>query len=73
LDVKGGLISEVILTLVTLPTKGAKSLPRAENLNQLFIFMGRKFKFSAQGNVKDKSPVVLFHGITSPYSYFEEI
>ena len=30
---KGGLISEGILNLVPLPTKSAKSLPGAENLN----------------------------------------
>ena len=46
---KGGLISEGILTLVPLPTKGAKSLSCAENLNKLFTVKGGKFKFSAQG------------------------
>ena len=34
--IKGGLISEGILTLVPLPEKGAKSLPEAENLKKLF-------------------------------------
>ena len=32
---KGSLISESILTLVPLPTKGTKSPPRAEHLNLL--------------------------------------
>ena len=48
---KGGLISEGILTLLPLlplPTKGAKSLPSAENLNKLFTEKGGKFQFSAQ-------------------------
>ena len=36
--IKGGLISEGILALVPLPTKGAKSLPWAENLNNLALF-----------------------------------
>ena len=31
--IKGVLISECILALVPLPTKGAKSLPEAENLS----------------------------------------
>ena len=30
-------------------------------------------KFNAWKNCKDKSPEVPFHGITSPYSYFEVI
>ena len=30
---EGSLISESILTLVTLPTEGAKSLPSTESLN----------------------------------------
>ena len=34
---KGGLISESALTLVPLPTKGAKSLSSTENLNFLQI------------------------------------
>ena len=34
--IKGGLISEGILTLVPLPEKGAKSLPEAKNLKKLF-------------------------------------
>ena len=34
--IKGGLISEGILTLVPLSEKGAKSLPEAENLKKLF-------------------------------------
>ena len=46
---KGELISEGILTLVPLPTKGAKSNPWAENLNKLFTEKVRKFKFSVQG------------------------
>ena len=33
-----------------MPTKGAKSLPRAKNLNKLFTVIGEKFKFSAQGS-----------------------
>ena len=53
---KGGLISEGILTLVSLPIKGAKSLPWAENLNKLFTEKGRKFEFSAQG--QDLAPFV---------------
>ena len=43
------LFSEHILSLVPLPTKGAKSLPRAENLNKLFGVKGGKFKLSVQG------------------------
>ena len=43
---KGGLISEDILTLVSLPTKGAKSLSWSENLNKLLAVMDEKFKFS---------------------------
>ena len=53
---KGGLISEGILTLVSLPIKGAKSLPWAENLNKLFTGMGEKFKFYAQRS--DLTPFV---------------
>ena len=47
---KGDLISESILTLVPLPIKVAKSIPRAENLNKLFIVMDGKLKFSVQGS-----------------------
>ena len=53
---KGGLILEGILTLVSLPIKGAKSLPWAENFNKLFTGMGEKFKFSAQRS--DLAPFV---------------
>ena len=45
--IKGCLISEGILSLVPLPTKGAKSLSWSENLNKLLTVMGGKFKFSA--------------------------
>jgi hypothetical protein len=45
---KGDLISEGILNLVPLPTKGAKSLPWAENLNFPPITVNNLFKFSAQ-------------------------
>ena len=45
---KGGLISESILILVLLPTKVAKSLPWAENLNNLFTVKGGKSKIPAQ-------------------------
>ena len=45
-SVKGDLISEDILTL---PTKGAKSCPRTENLNKLFTEKDGKFEISAQG------------------------
>jgi hypothetical protein len=37
------------LTLVTLPTKGAKSCPGAENLNFPSFSVNNLFKFSAQG------------------------
>ena len=40
--VKGVLISEGTLTLVPLPTKGAKSLFLAESSKNLFIVMGGK-------------------------------
>ena len=53
---KCGLISEGILTLVQLPTKGAKLISRAENLNKLFPVMGGKFKFPAQES--DLAPFV---------------
>ena len=53
---KGGLISEGILTFVPLPTKGAKSLSIAENLNFLPIKVNNLFKFSAQGS--DLAPFV---------------
>ena len=43
---KGGLVTEGILTLVPLPTKGAESLPW--NLN--FPPLENLFKFSAQGS-----------------------
>ena len=46
---QGGLIWEGVLTLVPLPTKGAKSCPWAENLNKLFAEKCEKFEFSAQG------------------------
>ena len=46
---KGSLISEGILTLVPLPTKGAKSLPRADCLNLPPFTVNNLFKFSAQG------------------------
>ena len=47
---KGGLIiSEGILTLVTLPKKCVKSRPWAENLKKLLIVKGGKFKPDAQG------------------------
>ena len=49
LNFKGGLISEGNLTLVQLPTKGAKSLSWAENFKKLFIVLGGRFKFSAKG------------------------
>ena len=52
----GGLISEDVLTLVPLPTKGAKSLFRAENVNKLFTVMGRTFKFSVEKS--DLTPFV---------------
>ena len=41
---KGGLISEGILTLVPLSTKGAKSLFLAENLKNLYTGMARKYQ-----------------------------
>ena len=47
--IKGGLISEGILSLVPLPKLGAKSCPWAEKLNKLFNEKGGKFKLSAQG------------------------
>ena len=46
--VKGGLISEVILALVSLATKGAKILTWVENLKKLFTKKDRKFKLPAQ-------------------------
>ena len=46
---KGNLISEGILTLVSLPTKGVKSLPWADNSNFLPFAINNVFKFSAQG------------------------
>ena len=53
---KGGLISEVILTLVPLPTKGVKSLFLTENLNVLPITVNNLFKFSARKS--DLAPFV---------------
>jgi hypothetical protein len=44
-----GLISEVVLRLVKLQKKGAKSRHLAENLNWLFTEKGGKLKLSAQG------------------------
>ena len=46
--IKGGLLSEGILTLVPLPTKSAKSLPWAEHLNVLPLSVNIMFKSSAQ-------------------------
>jgi hypothetical protein len=46
---KGGLLSGVVLTLVPLPTKSAKSLPLAENLKLPSFLEDNIFKFSAQG------------------------
>ena len=47
---KGDLISEGILNLVLLPTKDAKSHPKAENLYFLpFSVNNSLFKFSAYG------------------------
>ena len=46
LNYKDGLFSESILTCVPLPSKGAKLLLWAENLNKLFTVKGGKFKFS---------------------------
>ena len=48
-NVKGGLISEGILTLVPLPKIDAKSLPWAKKLSKLFTVNSGKFKLSAQG------------------------
>ena len=45
---KGGLILEGILTLVPLPTKSAKSLSCAENLNFPPLTVDSLDKFSAQ-------------------------
>jgi hypothetical protein len=49
LSTKGGLISEVILTLVPLAKRGATSWPWAENLGKFFSVKAGKFKLSAQG------------------------
>ena len=49
LIVKGGLISEGILTLVPLLTKSAKSLPQAEISNFPPFSVNILFKFSVQG------------------------
>ena len=53
---KGGLISEVILTLVSLLRKGAESLPWAENSNFPPISLNNLFNLSAQGG--DLAPFV---------------
>ena len=45
---KGGVILEGILTLVPLPTKSAKSLSCAENLNFPLLTVDSLDKFSAQ-------------------------
>ena len=47
---QSGLISEGILYFVPLATKGAKSLPCAENLNFSPITVSNLFKSSAQWN-----------------------
>ena len=46
---KGDLISEDILTLVSLPTKSAKSLTWVENLNNLNNFMAGNSRFLLMG------------------------
>ena len=51
---KGSLISEGILTLVTLPKKGAKSWPWAGSLNFPLFTVNKLFKFSVQG--RDLAP-----------------
>ena len=51
---KGGLISEGILTLVTLTKKGAKSRPSAESLNFPPFTVNNLLKLSAQG--RDLAP-----------------
>ena len=43
MSIKGGLISESILNLVPLPTKGAELLPWAEDLNKLVTVKDGKF------------------------------
>ena len=53
---KGGLISESILTLVPLPTKGAESLPWEEKSNFPPFSVNNLLKFSAQGS--DLAPFV---------------
>ena len=53
---KGGLISEGILNLVTLPKKGAKCRPWAESLNLPPFTVNNLFKLSAQG--RDLAPFV---------------
>jgi hypothetical protein len=40
---------------------------------RLLNLFGWNVFFSNVIVVKDKSPIVPFHGITSPYNYFEEI
>ena len=49
---KGGLISEGILTLVSLQTKGAKSLSWTENLNKLLTVMGNKTNFLLRSDLE---------------------
>ena len=49
MSVKGGFISEGILNLVTLPSKGAKSFPWTENSNFPPSSVNNLLKFSAQG------------------------
>ena len=46
---KARLISEGILILVSLPTKGAKSIIWAENLNFLHLPVNKVFKFLLRG------------------------
>ena len=45
---KGGFKSEDTGEFLHLQLKYSKSLSWAENLNELFTVLGRKFKFSAQ-------------------------
>ena len=48
LATEGGFISEDTGGFLHCQNKYSKSLSWAENLNKLFIDLGRKFKFSAQ-------------------------
>ena len=48
--IKGGFISEDILTLVLLPIRGAKVPNRSPDQNKSFNLMGGKFKFYTQGS-----------------------